>query len=159
MQFKEVMKKVISILFLTLNLFALVRCRSGTGDSNLISHNSKRLTENLISVKYIYSLGIHKEVFWSTNSTSSPTSHCKTDFYLNFLAELSESEEQDGLLSPNQFHTADNPYHRLILTYSSGEEKTFNLHIESSYQTELILSNTENIIDVFENATEPGACL
>lgn len=149
------MSKLFYIFFLPLSLGLFVSCGPNNDHS---SQDSKSLTANLSSARYVYSLETSKSVTWSSDGNKSPMDTCQTDYYVDLLASLSSSKVQPGLLNSDQYHTADNPFHKLTLTYFDGSKKVFNLHTKSSYQNEKILSNTDRIIEIFENYLSSNSC-
>ena len=99
--------------------------------------NKDGLTANISSIHYVYSLEKHQEAQWTREGGLINPQQCETDWFLEVTTLLESATIQPGVLSPDSLHVAINPNHKLTVTYKDGSKKTFNLHIPSSYETEL----------------------
>jgi hypothetical protein len=152
------MKKAFYYFFLCFSLVMLTHCGSDQSTQQS-SENKDGLTANITSIHYIYSLEKHQEVLWTHKGGLVGNQQCATDWFIEITALLESATIHTGLLEPDQFHTTDNPLHKLTVTYKDGSQKVFKLHIASSYQSELTLSNTVEVIAFFNRYFDTnGSC-
>ena len=157
---QSMMKKISTLSLLLSLLFLMANC--GSSDSQGLSYLQPAQsvnTSSITSIHYQYSLEVDRNAIWQRSEGFSQATSCADEWYLKIMSLLESAEIESGRLTSGSYHTANNPFHRLTVTYSDGRSQAFNLHIATSYNNELILSNTDEIIDYYSAYfANPNSC-
>ena len=153
------MKKISTLSILIGLLFLMANCGSTETQDLSYLDESRVQTSSITSIHYQYSLEVDRNAYWSRSSGFSEATSCSDEWYLKIMTLLESATVEPGRLSSGTFHTMDTPFHQLTVTYSDGNSQSYKLHIPSSYETDLTLSNTEEIVAYYNSYFQnPSAC-